>query len=75
MYIGGRFTKCKFEIPILIHVFPISDQIRKLFASLLDLTSETMMVEISNKKHCIHSKNSRNLCFYKIEPFRIVLKI
>ena len=23
MYIGGNFTKCKSEIPILIHVFPI----------------------------------------------------
>ena len=23
MYIGGSFTKCKSEIPILIHVFPI----------------------------------------------------
>ena len=39
------------------------------------LTSETIMVEISNKNHCIHSKNSRNFCFYQIEPFRIVLEI
>ena len=23
MYIGGSFTKCKSQIPILIHVFPI----------------------------------------------------
>ena len=23
MYFGGSFTKCKSEIPILIHVFPI----------------------------------------------------
>ena len=23
MYIAGSFTKCKSEIPILIHVFPI----------------------------------------------------
>ena len=29
-----------------------------------------MMVEISNKNHCIHSKNSRNFCFYQMEPFR-----
>ena len=39
------------------------------------LTSETIMIEISNKNHCIHSKNSRNFCFYQIEPFRISLAI
>ena len=38
-------------------------------------TSETMINEISNKNRCIHSKNSRNFCFYQIEPPRLVLEI
>ena len=53
MCIGGSFTKCKSEIPILIHVFPIllNEKVLQFlfFSRLLPQTKSIMGLKKSDK--------------------------
>ena len=53
MYIGGNFTKCKTEFPILIHVFPI----------LLNKKSALIFVFLNSTSKNYHGiKNQSRIC-------------